>query len=145
MAVTLNFSCDGTSLTEATPLNFGIVQAGSNSVIKTVVVSNTGSSDALNVRIDPVVADTSTGFSTSLQAGTAQETYQAQKFASSSSATTWYNFAVVGSGKNYATGVGGTLVNTTGTDSFATYWNPPSTASAGDKVWGNRASCQYIY
>lgn len=145
MSVSLTFTCDSQVLTEANPLNFSTVQAGVNSSIKTVNVINTGTSDAQNCRVDPVAATVANGFSADIQAGTAQETYQAQKFAATENATTWYNFAVLGTGKNYTTGTAGTLVNTTGSDSFATYWAPPASGTAGDKVWGNKASCQYVY
>ena len=148
MSVNLNFSCGGTSITEVNALNFGIVQAGTNSAIKVVTVSNTGTSDALNVIIEPMFATQVNGFSadfTNLATMSAQDTYLAQKFAANSNASVWYPYAVVGDSKVYATKVGGTLINTTGSDSFATYWSPPANATAGDKVWGNRASCQYTY
>ena len=145
MSVILNFTCMGATLTEANPLNFGTVQAGMSSPIRTVTVTNTGTSDAQNCRVDSLAATVINGFSADLQQGQPSESYSAQKFAAADTATTWYSAAFLGVGKNYASSLGGTLVNTTGTDSFASQWLPPANGSAGDKIWGNKSSCQYVY
>lgn len=144
MSVNIAFSVGGNAISEAVPLDFGPVQAGTSSGIKTVTVSNSGDSDALNCTITPIAATIANGFASDAQVGTAQETYQAQRFAATNTDGTWYSYAVVGVGKNFINQTGGTLAATSGTDSFATRWDPPSSGNSGTKYWGNRLSCVYV-
>lgn len=143
MAVSITFTVNGSVVNETTPLDFGTVQAGTSSAIKTVTVTNTGTSDALLCTIDPLEASTTNGFSSSSQTGTAAETYNVQQFAADANST-FYSYAVVGTGKNFTNKTGGTLVATSGTDTYVTKWVPPSTGNSGSKVWGCRFSCVYI-
>lgn len=142
--VTITFKCDGKKLSESVPLDFGTVQAGTSSAIKTVEVLNTGNSDAQQCVIEAVEATVANGFTATAQAGTASETYNAQKFANDATSGSWYNYAVVGIGKDFSGKVGGTISKTNGSDSFATKWLPPSSGSSGQKTWGNVFSCVYI-
>jgi hypothetical protein len=142
--VNIEFKCDGKKLSETTPLDFGTVQAGTSSAIKTVEVSNTGDSDAQQCTMEAVEASLSNGFTVTAQIGTADETYNAQKFSNDATSDAWYNYAVLGVGKDYKMKTGGTISKDSGTDSFATKWNPPSSGSSGQKVWGNVFSCVYI-
>ncbi len=137
MAVNIAFTCDGVSLTESSALDFSLATAGSSSPIKTVTVTNTGSSDALDCVLTAVEASTVQGFSSNLQIGTPQETYLAQQFAPDIGSANYYSYAVLGVGKNFAANTGGTLQNTSGSDSFATKWSPPTSANSGSKSWGN--------
>ena len=141
--VIINFTCDGQSLSESNALNFGTVQAGTTSAVKTVTITNTGDSDALQCVIEPKQAVLTNGFSSDIQLGTAQETYLAQKFSADINSS-FYNYAVVGIGKNYINKTGGTIFNTSGTDIFVTKWEPPISGTSGAKVWGNVFSCVYI-
>lgn len=141
--VDIKFTCDGKTLTETNALDFGTVQAGLSSGIKIITVTNTGDSDALDFIIEPVEATIVNGFAGDVQVGTAQETYLARKFAETVNGP-WYPKAVVGVGKNFSTGLGGTLANTSGTDTFATLWNPPSNGTSGPKVHGDRGTCVFI-
>jgi hypothetical protein len=143
MAVNITFTVNGSVVNEVNPLDFSTVQAGTSSAIKTVSVTNTGTSDALMCAIEAVEASTNSGFSTTTQAGTAAETYSAQQFALDANSQ-FYNYAVVGTGKNYTNKTGGTLVANTGTDTYVTKWVPPSTGNSGAKEWGCRLSCVYI-
>lgn len=141
--VNISFECGGAILSESNPLDFGTVQAGTTSAIKTVIVKNTGDSDAQQCTIEAKEAKILNGFAVNSQIGSLQETVQAQLFATDSSSGSWYKYGVLGSGKNYAKKVGGTLVNGHGEDSFATKWTPPSNGTAGQKIWGNVFSCVY--
>ena len=47
MAVNISFASGGSALNETDALDFGTVQAGTKSAIKTVTVTNSGDSDAL--------------------------------------------------------------------------------------------------
>ena len=143
MAVIISFTSGGQTLTENNPLDFGTVQAGTSSAIKTVTVTNTGDSDALNCLVEAKEASTANGFASNMQIGTAQDTWQAQKFAADAEST-FYQYAVLGVGKNYVNKTGGTLANTSGTDSYATKWEPPSTGISGAKDWGDVFSCVYV-
>lgn len=143
MAVNVGFTCAGVTLTEAVALDFGTVQAGSTSAIKTVIATNTGTSDAQQCVLEPKAASIANGFASELQVGTATDTYLCQTFSVSSSGT-YYNYAVLGTGKVYGTKVGGTIANTNGTDTFFTKWTPPITGISGAKVWGNVFSCVYV-
>lgn len=142
--VNMTFTCDNVDLSETNALDFGTVQAGITSAIKTVTVKNTGSSDAQQCTLEAKAATILNGFSIDSQSGTAAETYNAQSFATDNASGSWYSYAVLGVGKNYATKTGGTIANTSGTDAFATKWAPPSTGTSGQKVWGNVFSCVYI-
>ena len=144
MAVNIAFVCDSVTLSENNPLDFGTVQAGTSSAIKKVTVTNTGSSDAQQCVLEPKEATITNGFSVNSQSGTAAETYNVQTFATDATSGSWYSYAVLGTGKNYASKAGGTITNTNGTDSFATKWCPPSNGTSGQKVWGNVFSCVYI-
>ena len=142
--VNMTFTCDSVNLSETNALDFGTVQAGTTSAIKTVTVNNTGTSDAQQCTLEAKAATILNGFSIDAQAGTAAETYNAQSFATDAASGSWYAYAVLGVGKNYASKLGGTIANTSGTDTFATKWAPPSTGTSGQKVWGNVFSCVYI-
>jgi len=141
--VNITFTCNGQTLTETNALDFNTVQAGLSSEIKAITVTNTGDSDALNFTIEPVEATISNGFAADIQVGTVQETVQARKFAAAMDGP-WYPLGVVGVGKNFSTGLGGTLANTSGTDVFYTTWNPPINGTSGLKVHGDRGSCVYV-
>ena len=142
--VTIEFKSGQTKLSETTPLDFGTVQAGTASAIKKVVVTNTGNSDAQQCTIEAVEASIANGFTLTSQKGTADETYRAQRFANDATVDNWYDYAVLGIGKDYKSKTGGTIGNTNGTDSFVTKWLPPVNGSSGQKVWGNVFSCVYI-
>lgn len=142
--VTIEFSCGDVKLSETTPLDFGTVQAGTASAIKKITVKNVGNSDAQQCTIEAVEASVANGFTSISQKGTADETYNAQKFGNDETTDSWYDYAVLGVGKDYKTKTGGTIGNTNGSDSFATKWLPPSNGSSGQKVWGNVFSCVYI-
>ena len=142
--VKIEFKCDGKKLSESVPLDFGTVQAGTSSAIKTIEVLNTGDSDAQQCTIEAVEATVANGFTTTAQSGSASETYRAQKFANDAISGSWYDYAVVGLGKDYSSKTGGTISKTNGSDSFATKWLPPSSGSSGQKTWGNVFSCVYI-
>lgn len=144
MAVNLQFVCDSKTLSESTALDFSTVVAGQSSSIKTVTVTNLGDSDAQQVVINPVEATITNGFSSNLQTGTTAETTLAQKFAGASDSGTWYNYAVVGTGKNWTNKTGGTIQNTNGSDTFVTKWEPPLSGTNGQKVWGNAITCVYV-
>lgn len=144
MAVIISFECDGVALGETTPLDFNTVQAGTTSAIKKVFVKNTGDSDAQQCVIETKEATIVNGFAVNSQSGTVQETCQAQKFATDMTSASWYDYAVVGIGKNIVTKTGGTLQNTNGEDSFVTKWCPPKSGTSGQKIWGNVFSCIYI-
>lgn len=144
MAVNITFTSDSVDLSESNALDFGTVQAGMTSAIKTVTVKNTGSSDAQQCTLEAKAATIVNGFSIDSQSGTAAETYNAQSFATDATSGSWYAYAVLGVGKNYASKLGGTLANTSGSDTFSTKWAPPSTGTSGQKVWGNVFSCVYI-
>lgn len=141
--VNITFKSGDTNLSETSPLDFGTVQAGTTSAIKTVVVTNDGDSDAQQCTIEAKEATILNGFAVSSQVGTPQETAQAQFFAADANAGTWYKYAVLGIGKDYAKKLGGTISNGGGEDSFATKWMPPANGTAGQKVWGNVFSCVY--
>jgi hypothetical protein len=141
--VNITFTCDGQTLTETNALDFGTVQAGLSSPIKTITVTNTGDSDALDFMVEAVESTIANGFAADTWVGTAQETYMARKFAATVDGP-WYDRAVVGVGKNYATMKGGTLANTSGTDTFATKSLPPSNSTSGLKVHGDRGTCVYV-
>lgn len=143
MAVSIGLTVGGSVINESTPLDFGTVQAGTSSAIITVTATNTGSSDALACTVDPVEASIANGFSSAIQVGTAAETYSAQTFAADG-VSTFYNYGVLGTGKNYTNKTGGTLVATTGTDTFVTKWTPPSTGSSGSKIWGMIVRSVYV-
>lgn len=143
MAVNLQFECDSKKLSESTALDFGTVVAGQSSAIKTVTVTNLGDSDAQQVVINPVEATIVNGFASNVQIGTAQETYQAQKFAPAGDSGTWYGYAVVGTGKNWTNKTGGTIHNTNGSDTFVTKWEPPLAGTNGQKIWGNAITAVY--
>jgi len=82
MAVNITFECDGKQVTEANALDFGTVQAGTSSAMKVITIKNTGDSDAMQCRIDPVLAVIANGFSSdAIQKGTDRETKLAQWFA----------------------------------------------------------------
>lgn len=145
--VQITFSCDGSSVSEANPVDFGTVLAGDESEVKTITVTNSGDSDAEQCTITPIEASTSNGFATTTQTGTAAETYNAQTFSSDASitgSTVWYPQAFVGTGASYPDSLGGTIPSNGGTASFSTKWSPPSTATAGNKIWGNEFSCVYV-
>ena len=142
--VNITFLCDSQNLTETNPLDFSTVQAGTSSAVKTVTVTNSGDSDAQQCTLEAKAATIVNGFALDIQAGSLQETVQAQTFAGDAGSGSWYSYAVLGVGKNYSNKTGGTLQNTSGTDSFATKWSPPSNATSGVKVWGNVFSCVYI-
>ena len=141
--VNITFTCEGQTLTESNALDFTTVQAGTSSAIKTITVTNTGDSDALSCVIEPIESKIINGFAADTQVGTVQETVNAQKFSTAADGT-YYSYAVVGVGKNAVNKTGGTLQNTSGTDTFATKWEPPSTGTSGQKTWGNRLSCVYV-
>jgi len=143
MAVIIGFTSGGSGLNETDALDFGTVQAGTASAVKTVTVTNTGDSDALNSLVEPKAASLTNGFGSDLQTGTAQDTYLAQTFATDAGST-YYAYAVLGVGKNYTNKTGGTLANTNGTDSYVTKWEPPSVGVSGQKNWGNVFSCVYV-
>lgn len=144
MSVTINFTCNGVTLNESSPLDFGTVQAGTASALKTIAVTNTGDSNAMSCVIEAKAATVINGFSSDLvQSGIAQDTFLVQTFAENISST-FYSKGVLGTGKNFATGVGGTLLNTTGSDTIVTKWEPPSGGTSGVKVWGNVFSCVYV-
>lgn len=140
--VTITFKCGGTTLSESTPLDFGTVMAGESSEIKTITVSNSGASTAEQCIVTPVEASTTNGFASTTQTGTASETYNAQTFSNASNGT-YYAAAYIGEGANYATSTGGSIA-TNGSYTYYTKWTPPSTATAGNKVWGNEFSCVYV-
>ena len=140
--VTITFKCGSTTLTESVPLDFGTVMAGESSEIKTITVQNTGASTAEQCVVQAVEASTTNGFSSTTQSGTASETYSAQTFSSASNGT-YYSAAYIGSGANYATATGGSIA-TNGSYTYYTKWTPPSSATAGNKVWGNEFSCVYV-
>lgn len=142
--VNISFKCGEAILSENNALDFGTVQAGTASAIKTITVTNTGDSDAQQCTIEAKEANVLNGFATNSQAGSAEETYKAQTFASEETSAAWYNYAVLGVGKNFATKVGGTLSNTNGSDTVATKWTPPAAGTSGQKIWGNVFSCVYI-
>ena len=143
MSVVIAFTCGGTPFDENTALDFGTVQAGTTSAVKTIVVTNTGTSDALSCVVDPKAASIANGFAGDIQSGSANDTYNAQTFAATSGST-YYVYAVLGTGKNYTNKTGGTLANTNGSDSYVTVWSPPSVGVSGAKVWGNVFSCVYV-
>lgn len=143
MAVNISFASGGSALNETDALDFGTVQAGTKSAIKTVTVTNSGDSDALNCLVEAKAASLTNWFASDLQVGTAQDTYLAQKFGPDSGSVT-NDYAVLGVGKNYTNKTGGTLANTNGTDSYATLWEPPSVGVSGQKVWGNVMTCVYV-
>ena len=144
MAVNLQFVCDSRTLSESTALDFGTVVAGQSSSIKTVAVTNLGSSDAQQVVINPVEASIANGFAANIQVGTSAETYLAQRFAPARDSGTWYGYAVLGTGKNWSNKTGGTIQNTSGSDTFYTKWEPPTSGTNGQKVWGNQMTCVYV-
>lgn len=140
--VTITFTCGGSTLSESVPLDFGTVMAGEASEIKSVVVKNTGASTAEQCVIRAVEATTTNGFSSTTQSGTASETYSAQTFSSAANGT-YYASAYIGEGANYGTSTGGSIA-TNGSYTYYTKWTPPSSATAGNKVWGNEFSCVYV-
>lgn len=142
--VNIEFKCDGKKLSENFPLDFGTVQAGTSSAVKTIEVNNTGDSDAQQCTIEAVEASVANGFTTTAQVGSAEETFRAQKFSNDATSDSWYDYAVLGVGKDFKTKTGGTIGKTSGTDSFVTKWQPPQNGSSGQKVWGNVFSCVYI-
>ena len=144
MAVNITFTCDGVTLSETNALDFGTVQAGTSSAIKTISVANTGTSDAQQCVIEAKEATIANGFSINSQSGTTAETCNAQKYSNDSTNGSWYAYAVFGVGKSYASKTGGTIIASTGTDSCVTKWEPPSNGTSGQKVWGNVFSCVYI-
>lgn len=142
--VNIEFECNGTNLSEAIALDFGTVQAGTPSAIKKVTVTNTGDSDAQQCQIRACEASIVNGFAINSQQGTADETFKAQTFAASETSGSWYDYGVVGIGKNFSNKTGGVLSKTSGSDSFVTRWTPPENGTSGQKVWGNVFSCVYV-
>lgn len=143
MAVNIGFSSGGVALNEIDALDFGTVQAGTKSAIKTVAVTNTGDSDALNCLVEAKAASVVNGFGSDLQVGTPQDTYSAQFFGPEAGSVI-YAYAVLGVGKNYTNKTGGTLSNTNGQDTYCTDWEPPGAGISGQKTWGNIFSCVYV-
>lgn len=141
--VNITFECGGKNLSESVALDFGTVQAGTTSAVKTVTVTNNGDSEALQCMVQPKEASISNGFSINYQQGTANETYKAQTFADSETSGSWYDYAVLGIGKNFANKVGGTI-SAKSSDTFVTRWTPPEDGTSGQKVWGNVFNCVYI-
>ena len=142
--VNIEFKCEGKRLSEAIPLDFGTVQAGTSSAVKTIVVNNTGDSEAQQYTVETVEASIANGFTSTAQSGAAEETFRAQRFSNDATSDAWYEYAVLGVGKDFKTKTGGTIGKNNGTDSFVTKWMPPSNGSSGQKVWGNVFSCVYI-
>ena len=132
----------GLVLSESTPLDFDVVQAGGRSEFIQLKITNKGTSTALKCVMTAVAANQQTGFTTDSQQGLASETYNAQYFAADETSQL-YQYAVLGSGKNWVSKVGGTLVNTNGSDVIVTCWKPPANGSAGGKKWGVEVASVY--
>lgn len=133
----------GTLYSESAGIDFGTVQAQSNSGVETVFVRNIGDADLQDSLVDCVAFSIANGFGSDSQVGTAGETYDGVTFSTVSSPWDGYASVAVGSGATHGPEVGGDLAASGGNDTYFCRWEPPAGSSVGAKVWGMQITGNY--
>ena len=135
----------GTLYTESAGIDFGTVQAQSNSAVETVYIENVGDADLQDAVVDCVAFSIANGFGSDAQTGDPEDTYDATTFSTVASPWDDYASVAVGDGATHAPEVGGTLEADGGLDNDTFYcrWEPPAGAVVGAKIWGMQVTGNY--